>query len=116
MKHAVDEARLFARPVFARARRACLALAGTSETESWHHPTFRAGTVTFCAFEIIKGRPSIAFKLPVTDLAFHNQPNPFATPYGRGMWTSIWVDDEVDDAAIQTLVRRSYDCRRKKSR
>ena len=36
------------------------------KVSSWDHPTFRASRVTFCAFEIINGRPSIAFDLPST--------------------------------------------------
>src|SRR5215216_2036220 len=95
MKGSTRRDRIFDRAVFARARRDCLALPETTETFSWDHPNFRAGKMMFCAFETIKGRPSIAFKLPATDSAFLDQPNTFPTPYGRGAWTSIWVDDDV---------------------
>src|SRR6266498_2035411 len=104
----MNHAAVFDRPVFAHARRACLALPETTEISSWDHPNFRAGKVMFCAFEIIKGRPSIAFKLPATDAAFLDQPDTFPTPYGRGAWTSIWVDDHVDAAAMRALIERSY--------
>jgi predicted DNA-binding protein (MmcQ/YjbR family) len=84
---------VFERPVFARARRRCLALPETSEVSSWRHPTFRAGKKTFCAFELVSGRPSIALRMSPADvdLALRRQ-HFFATPYGRGMWASVWVD------------------------
>jgi predicted DNA-binding protein (MmcQ/YjbR family) len=99
---------VFDRSVFAHARTACLALPDTSETASWGHPNFRAGRRTFCTFETIGGRPSIAFKLPPDDPALRRRRDTFATPYGRGSWTSIWVDRSVTRAAIATLAERSY--------
>ena len=99
---------VFDRPVFAHARKTCLALPETSETTSWGHPNFRAGKRTFCTFEIIGGRPSIAFKLPADDPALRRRRDTFATPYGRGAWTSVWVDGVVDRAAIATLAECSY--------
>jgi predicted DNA-binding protein (MmcQ/YjbR family) len=98
---------LFERPVFKLARKTCLALPETTETASWNHPNFKAGKRTYCAFEVIAGRPSIAFKLPSTDPALASLDS-FATPYGRGAWTSVWVDTEIDRAAIFRLVERSY--------
>ena len=100
--------RVFDRPVFARTRRACLALPETTETSSWDHPNFRAGRKMFCAFEIIRGRPSIAFRLPATDPTFPDDSDRFPTPYGRGAWTSIWVDEDVGANEISALVARSY--------
>src|SRR5690349_19351615 len=99
---------VFERPVFAQARRACLALPETRETSSWGHPNFRAGRRTFCAFEMIGGRPSIAFKLPPDDAGLRRTPDTFATPYGRGLWTSIWVDGTMQRGTIVTLAERSY--------
>ena len=101
--------RAFARPVFTRARRLCLSLPESSETLSWGHPNFRAGRKTFCAFEIIKGRPSIAFRLPpkeATGALIDGRS--FATPYGRGLWISVWVDGAVDWKQLASLVDRSY--------
>jgi len=57
----------FIRPVFARLRRLCLALPETREAESWGHPNFRAGKKTFCTFEMLNERPSIAFRLSPSD-------------------------------------------------
>ena len=100
---------IFERPVFARVRRACLALPGVIEKTAWGHPNFRAGRQTFCAFEMIKGRPSIAFKLtPASAKRLLGTTPHFATPYGRSRWVSVWVDGDVDHARMAALVERSY--------
>ena len=100
---------VFERPVFARARRLCLALPETIETSSWGHPNFRVGRKTFCAFEIVTGRPSIAFRLSRADVdRALRRKHFFATPYGRRVWASVWADGPVDWKAIQSLLRRSY--------
>jgi predicted DNA-binding protein (MmcQ/YjbR family) len=102
---------IFERPVFARARRLCLALPETSEAASWGHPNFRAGRKTFCTFELIKNRPSIAFRLPPADVTRAlRRKGFFATPYGRDRWVSHWVDDTVDWKVIAALVEKSYRC------
>ena len=99
----------FARPVFTRARRLCLSLPESNETLSWGHPNFKAGRKTFCSFEIVKGRPSIAFRLPQKEAAAAlTDARCFATPYGRGLWVSVWVDGAVDWKRIASLVDRSY--------
>jgi predicted DNA-binding protein (MmcQ/YjbR family) len=99
----------FERPVFARARRLCLAFPETIETASWGHPNFRAGKKTFCAFEMLSGRPSIAFRLASRDVdRTLRRKNSFATPYGRGLWVSVWVDAAIDWKLIASLVDRSY--------
>jgi predicted DNA-binding protein (MmcQ/YjbR family) len=99
----------FARPVFARARRVCLAQREASEVPAWGHPTFRVSGKTFCAFEMVKGRPSIAFRLPEPDVAdVTARESGFATPYGRGKWASLWVDGKVDWPQIEKLTRVSY--------
>jgi predicted DNA-binding protein (MmcQ/YjbR family) len=100
---------VFERPVFARARRLCLAFPETSERTAWGHPNFRAGKKMFCAFEILKGRPSIAVKLSPTDIDFALKRNDFfVTPYGRGLWASVWVDGAVDWKLMASLLERSY--------
>ena len=101
----------FERPVFARLRRLCLALPETHESASWGHPNFRAGRKTFCAFEMIKGRPSITFRLSPGDVVRTlRRQSFFATPYGRGLWASRWVDDRVNWKLIAQLVEKSYRC------
>ena len=63
----------------------------------------------FVAFEQIKGRPSIAFRLEPDDvdrLLMRRQF--FVTPYGRGQWVSLWADDALDWKAVADLVDRSY--------
>jgi predicted DNA-binding protein (MmcQ/YjbR family) len=99
----------FTRPVFARLRRLCLALPETHEAASWGHPNFRAGTRTFCTFEMIKGRPSVAFRLSPADVdRTARRQGFFATPYGRGLWVSRWVDDRVNWKLMAALVIKSY--------
>ena len=44
-------------------RALCLSLPETNETASFGHPNFKAGRKTFVAFERVKGRASIAFRL-----------------------------------------------------
>ncbi len=90
-------------------RRLCLALPETSETASFGHPNFKVGKKTFVAFERVKGRASIAFRLEPNEVERLLQRKPyFATPYGRGLWVSLWADGPVDWGAVETLVERSY--------
>ena len=99
---------VFDRPVYARLRRLCLALPETSERASWGHPNFRVGTKTFCAFEVIKGRPSVAFRLPPAAIEELMATAGFATPYGRGVWASVWVDGRVNWKQTKALVELSF--------
>jgi predicted DNA-binding protein (MmcQ/YjbR family) len=102
-------AREFDRPVFTRLRRVCLALPETKETSSWGHPSFRAGNRIFCAFELFGGRPSVAFRVSAAEAKrLARERYFFATPYGRGVWVSRWVDVPVDAKAMASLIRRSY--------
>jgi len=79
------------------------------EVVAWGHPTFKAGRKMFCAFEIIRGRPSIAFRLPAEQVAAAlKDVRCFASPYGRGLWISVWVDRTVDWKQISALVDQSY--------
>jgi predicted DNA-binding protein (MmcQ/YjbR family) len=93
----------------AKLRALCLALPETSETASWNHPNFKAGKKTFVAFERVKGRASIAFRLEPGDVERLLQRKQFfETPYGRGLWASLWADGPIDWPAVQELVERSY--------
>lgn len=96
-------------PALRRLRQQCLSLPESSEQASWGHPNFRAGKKTFAAFEWIKGRPSIAFRLDPTDvdLLLHRK-GFFATPYGRGQWVSLWADGRLNWRLVDDLLRRSY--------
>jgi predicted DNA-binding protein (MmcQ/YjbR family) len=97
------------RPVVQRLRALCLAFPETSEAASWGHPNFRAGRRTFSTFEIVKGRPSIAFRLDAVAAGLLlRRKNFFATPYGRGCWVSVWVDGRVDWRFVERLLDRSY--------
>jgi len=104
----MDEAE-WSRPIVGRLRALCLAFPETSETSSWGHPYFRAGKRMFSAFEIVKGRPSIAVRFEATDIdRLLRDKNFFATPYGQGRWASMWVDGPVDWRLVARLLDRSY--------
>jgi predicted DNA-binding protein (MmcQ/YjbR family) len=93
----------------ARLRSLCLSLPETKETASWGHPNFKAGTKTFVAFERVKGRASIAFRLDPGEVERLLRRKPFfATPYGRGLWASLWADGPIDWGTVEDLVERSY--------
>jgi predicted DNA-binding protein (MmcQ/YjbR family) len=92
-----------------RLRQLCLAYPETSETASWGHPNFKAGKKTFVAFEQVKGRPSIAFRLEPQDVErLLTRRQFFVTPYGRGQWVSLWAEGTLDWKAVADLVDRSY--------
>ena len=92
-----------------RLRELCLAYPETSETASWGHPNFKAGKKTFVAFEHVKGRPSIAFRLEPRDVErLLTRRQFFVTPYGRGQWVSLWAEEKIDWSAVEDLVDRSY--------
>jgi predicted DNA-binding protein (MmcQ/YjbR family) len=99
----------FERPVVQTLRSICLALPEATEKSSWGHPNFRAGKRTFAAFEIIGGRPSIAFRLPPADVErLVRRKQFFATPYGRDLWVSLWADGPIDWRTVTSLLRSSY--------
>lgn len=96
-------------PVLQRLRRLCLSLPETTEVGSWGHPNFRAGKRTFAAFELVRGRPSIAFRLDPVDVdLLLRRRHFFVTPYGRGQWVSVWADVPLDWRLVGDLLRRSY--------
>jgi predicted DNA-binding protein (MmcQ/YjbR family) len=95
--------------VLRRLRALCLQFPETSESASWGHPNFRAGRRTFATFEIVSGRPSIAFRMDHGDVErLLRRRQFFVTPYGRGQWVSAWADTELDWTFITDLLRRSY--------
>ena len=92
-----------------RLRTICLAYPEARESPSWGHPNFKAGKKVFVAFEHIKGRPSIAFRLEPKDVErLLTRKQFFETPYGRGQWVSVWADSGLDWKAVIDLVDRSY--------
>jgi predicted DNA-binding protein (MmcQ/YjbR family) len=81
-----------------------------TEETAWDHPTFLAGTTTFCAFEIVRARPSVAFRLPPSTVArLVRRTHFFATPYGRGAWVSRWLDVDIDWREMAALVTDSHE-------
>ena len=70
---------------------------------------FKAAGKMFCTFEVMKGRPSIAFRLDGKAAAEAlKDVRCFASPYGRGLWVSVWVDEAVDWELIGAFVDQSY--------
>ena len=95
--------------VLKRLRARCLTFPETRETSAWGHPNFKAGKQTFVAYEIVGGRPSIAFRMPKPDAdRLMARPQFFATPYGRGQWVSVWADGKLDWAMVDHLIERAY--------
>jgi predicted DNA-binding protein (MmcQ/YjbR family) len=87
----------------------CLALPDVTEKLAWGHPTFRVAKKTFVAFEMIKTRPTIAFRLPPARCqTLIADGRAFATPYGRNLWASVWVDESCDPRELRALVQASY--------
>jgi predicted DNA-binding protein (MmcQ/YjbR family) len=95
--------------VVQKLRALCLAFPEVSESASWGHPNFRAGKRTFATFEIIGGRPSVAFRLDTADVEhLLRQKRFFTTPYGRGQWISVWADGPLNWRLVAKLLDRSY--------
>ncbi|MBI1732131.1 MAG: MmcQ/YjbR family DNA-binding protein [Gammaproteobacteria bacterium] len=96
--------------VLARLRKFCLALPEATETHAFGHPNFRAGKKTFAAYEDCRGRPSIAFKLPREEAAamLLSDDRFFPTPYGRGLWVSLWADRPLNWPEIEDLLTKGY--------
>ncbi len=99
----------FARPVFARLRRLCLALPDVSEEVAWGHPVFKVGGRTFCALELLKSRPTVALGVTREDATRFEKKDGFTvTPYGRGVYVTRWLDGTINWRELETLLRRSY--------
>lgn len=92
-----------------RLRSICLSLPESSETASWGHPNFKAGKKVFVAFERVKGRASIAFRLDPDEVnRLLERQEFFVTPYGRGQWVSLWADGRIVWRTVKDLAERSY--------
>ena len=96
-------------PTYRRVRTLCLSFPEASEVSTWGHPSFKVRRKAFVAFEHVKHRPSIAFRAAPADAAlFLQRPQFFETPYGRGLWASVWVDRPVGARLLAELARKSY--------
>jgi predicted DNA-binding protein (MmcQ/YjbR family) len=109
MAHRVRKVSRSDDPALTRVRELCLALPETSETGSWGHPNFRAGTKTFVTYEWIRHRPSIAFRLAPDNVnEFLSVKGFFPTPYGRSQWVSLYADGRLNWKMISRLIDKSY--------
>jgi predicted DNA-binding protein (MmcQ/YjbR family) len=92
-----------------RVRAICLSYPETSETGSWGHPNFRAGKKTFVTLETHDGRPCIAFRLEADQVhELCQEKGFFQTPYGKGLWVSLYVDGRPSWQRIKSLIEQSY--------
>jgi len=99
----------FERPVYARLRQLCLSPPDVQEGIAWGHPSFRIRGRTFCTFEILKGRPTIAMKASAADVKRLSSRDDFiVTPYGRSVYVSRWLDVRINWRQLEALVKRSY--------
>jgi predicted DNA-binding protein (MmcQ/YjbR family) len=90
-------------------RALCLALPHANEGSSFGHPVFRAGKKAFAALEIVAGRPSIAFRSDPDDAERQlRRKQFFRTPYGRGLWVSMWADTALDWRLVGDLLECAY--------
>src|SRR5690349_1151370 len=95
---------------YEKVRTLCLSLMGTTETTSWGHPNFRAARRAYVTLETHKDRPTIAFRLEadqVRDLC--SEGVFFPTPYGKGLWASIYADAPLSWRLVRSLIRQSYE-------
>jgi predicted DNA-binding protein (MmcQ/YjbR family) len=107
----------FDRPVYARLRRLSLSLPDVEEGIAWGHPNFRVGGRTFCTFEILRGRPTIAMKASPADVKRLSSHDDFVvTPYGRNVYISRWLDGSINWRQLEALVKRSYQITAKEKR
>ena len=99
----------FTRPVFERLRRVCLALPDTVEAIAWGHPVFKVGKQSFCALEMVEGRPSVALSATTADVKrLMTKKDFFGTPYGRLVYVSRWLDGSINWRELEGLVKKSY--------
>jgi predicted DNA-binding protein (MmcQ/YjbR family) len=94
---------------YAKVRALCLSHPGTTETDSWGHPNFRTKKRAFVTLETHQGHPSIAIRLvaeQVQDLCAEGAF--FPTPYGKGMWASIYADKRLNWRVMASLIGQSY--------
>jgi predicted DNA-binding protein (MmcQ/YjbR family) len=95
--------------IFGHVRALCLSFPEASEVSAWGHPNFRVRRKAFVAFEQVQKRPSIAFRLdPLEVERLLERKAFFATPYGRGLWVSVWVDRAVSQALLDRLAQQAY--------
>ena len=95
--------------VLVRLRELCLSLPETTEVNSWDHPNFRAGKKIFVAYEWFKGLPGIAFRIDPMEIdMLLLQEHFFTSPFGRGQWICLSVNDELDWEQVEEMVYRSY--------
>src|SRR5687767_13871867 len=92
-----------------RLRELCLALPGVTETASFGHPNFRVGKKAFVTYEVVKERPSIAFRMAPDEVREYLQVKGFfATPYGKGQWVSLHSDRRISWRRVALLARRAH--------
>ena len=97
-----------------RLRELCLSLPETAEQEAWGDPTWRVRGKIFAMQKgnYAGGRPSLWVKAPSGEQATMVELRPdryFVPPYvGHRGWVGIYLDGEVDWAALAAAVNESF--------
>jgi len=92
-----------------KVRKLCMALAGTTETNSWGHPNWRVGCL-YAAVEQYQGRPSLCVLGTLEEQSVLVQdPRLFVPPYvgGKG-WVGVWLDTDPPWSLVESLLRTAH--------
>lgn len=92
-------------------RRACLALPGAEERETWGHPTFRVGEKMFAAMGGEPGEETASFKAePEERVALLAEGDPWFVPayVGRYGWLGVRLVPGVDPEELRELLTTSW--------
>jgi predicted DNA-binding protein (MmcQ/YjbR family) len=94
-----------------KVRSICLGLAGTTETTSYGHPTWKVRRKTFAVFEEYRGDWSVALKAePEQQRALvATDPRFYRTPYiGQQGWVSFKLQGRIPWTRLRELLREAH--------
>lgn len=95
--------------LYDKVRGMCLDLPDVSEVMAYGHPNFRAGKKMFVAFEDYRGKPSIAFRVPLEQQRALAADARFAVPRAGG--SQGWICRILEDVTVtelRALVQDAY--------
>jgi hypothetical protein len=109
--------RAMSRNPLPRLRKICLALPEAHEVEAWAEPTFRVRNKLFAMYASAdthhgNGRHAVWCKATHVDQDLLVRADPrrfFVPPYvGPSGWVGVWLDGDVDWAALTVMLRDGY--------